>query len=116
VTAYAVRRPDGRVALMLLNKDPTRAYALRLELRRNGEPAPVAGGLYTYQLSPTRYVWHPRGERGYPRPDLPPAVSAFPPGAAPVVDLPPYSLTVVRTRGAVPTDEAATIRTPRRSS
>lgn len=101
VTAYAVRRPDGRVSLLLLNKDPAQAFSVRVDLRRDGAPLPAPGGLDTFQLSPARYVWHPHGSRGYPRPDLPPAERTVPPGAAPVADLPPYSLTVVRTREPV---------------
>jgi hypothetical protein len=102
VTAYALRRPDGRVALVLVNKDPARAFAVRVELSRAGGSVPVAGGLDTRQLSPARYVWHPRGQRGYPQPDLPPLAGVVAPGAPPILDLPPYSLTVARTREPVP--------------
>jgi hypothetical protein len=91
VTAYAVRRPDGRLALMMINKDPARTWTVTL---RGAGGAPLAGLSEQYQLSRAQYVWHPQRDRGYPSPDLPPDRSALAPGA-PVV-LPPSSLTVVR--------------------
>jgi hypothetical protein len=102
VTAYAVLRPDGRVALALINKDPTRTFALRIGLMRGGGPVQAPGGLDTQQLSPARYVWHADGQRGHPRPDLSPAPGFVAPGAAPTVEVPPYSLTVALTRDPVP--------------
>jgi hypothetical protein len=91
VTVYAVRRPDGRLALMLVNKDPSRTWTVSL---RDTVGAPLTGPSEQYQLSRAQYVWHPQRDRGYPSPDLPPDRSALAPGA-PVV-LPPSSLTVVR--------------------
>ena len=92
VSAYAVRRPDGRLAVLLVNRDPRRAYAAAL---RVGGVA--AGPLETSTLSRADYRWHPAGPGGYPRPDAPP-VRATVAGAAPVA-LPPLSLVVAVTRG-----------------
>ena len=44
VTAYAVRRPDGRLGLMLINKDPSRTWTLDVRLRQRRERA--AGDRY----------------------------------------------------------------------
>ena len=96
VTAYAVRRPDRRLALILINKDPIRSWDTRIELRSSGAPEPTKGGADVYQVSPATYVWHPGGEHGFPRPDLPPAHTTLD-SLATAIRLPPFSLTVART-------------------
>ena len=87
--AYAVRQPGGRVAVLLVNKDPARTVSVQTGL---------AGRLDRYVFGPAQYAWHPRGSIGYARPDRPPARSQVAAGAA--VDLPPYSLTVLVARRA----------------
>lgn len=87
VTAYPVRRPDGRVAVLLLNKDPRRAWTVHA--------APLSGPLDAWTLSAETYRWNVRGERGYPFPDAPPRHSVIQ-GAT--IVLPPMSLAVLRTR------------------
>ena len=87
LSVYAVSRPDGRLALVLLNKDPQTAIEPTL--------AGVAGPLFVEQLTRAQYRWHARGEHGFPAPDRPPARTVLAPGR-PLV-LPPDSLTVVRT-------------------
>jgi hypothetical protein len=96
VNAYAVRRADGRIAVLLVNADPANAHLLRLDIRRGDSPTAASDGLDVFQLSSARYVWHPRGPHGFPRPDLPPAATHL--GADDAVTLPPLSLTVLRTR------------------
>jgi hypothetical protein len=98
VHAYALRRADGRVAVLLVNADATNAHPVRLDLRRGGAAAPAAGGLDVFQLSSAQYVWHARGPRGFARPDSPPLAKQAGPNDA--VTLPPFSLTVMRTRRA----------------
>jgi len=93
VRAYAVRRPDGSVAVMALNLDPSRRVPVRLAL---GDRATAPGPLELDQFSAAQYVWHPNGDRGYPSPDTAPARRLAPAGAS--ITLPPYSLTVIRTR------------------
>ena len=96
VSAYAVRRADARIAVLLVNADPAAAHSVRLEVRRDGSSLDAAGGLDVFQLSSARYAWHPRGPHGFARPDLPPAVTQA--AADDPVTLPPFSLTVIRTR------------------
>jgi hypothetical protein len=100
VTAYAVRRPDGRLAVLLLNKDPRRPVTVRLARTVGGAQRPVTGSLNLFQFSPLQWNWvaHPRGE-GYPDRALPPYRSTVDDGRA--IVLPPYSVTVVRTATAV---------------
>lgn len=97
VSAYSVRRPDGRVAIELVNKDPTRTWTVHLVGERKGSKSPLSGPLDFYRLSAAEYVWHPRGEFGFPRPDRPPTHGTIR-GDGTLV-LAPQSLTVVRTRG-----------------
>jgi len=97
VSAYSVHRPDGRVAIELVNKDPTRTWTVHLLGRRKGVSSPLRGPLDFYRLSAAEYVWHPRGEFGFPRPDRPPTHGTF--GGDGTLVLGPQSLTVVRTRG-----------------
>jgi len=95
VTAYAVRRPDGRWAVLLLNKDPKRAHpvTVRFVQEKGLGSASFSGPADLYQYSAAQYVWHPDGARGYPAPDLSPAHSTSRGG---VVLLPPFSLSVLR--------------------
>jgi hypothetical protein len=87
VTTYPVRRPDGRIAVLALNKDPRRAWTVHI--------APLSGPLDAWTLSDLTYRWHPRGGVGHPSPDVPPRHTVNP-GAT--VTLPAMSLVVLRTR------------------
>jgi hypothetical protein len=96
VTAYALRRPDGKLSVLLLNKDPRRPVTVRLARRSHGAQRPVTGDLDLFQYSPLQWTWvaHPGGQ-GYPDLDLPPFQTRVDEGRA--VVLPPYSVSVVRT-------------------
>lgn len=98
VTAYALRRPDGRWSLLLVNKDPSKTFDLELKIldRQTGDSAPPRLPADLYQYSRAQYVWQPEGERGHPLLDLPPAHTLLPAGASSTLRLPPYSLTVLR--------------------
>ena len=92
--AYALRRPDGRVALLLVNKDPRHPVSLRVALAHAGNAqAAAAGRADLYQLSARNYVWHANGALGHARPDAPPSHRLVD-GSA--VTLPPFSLSVLR--------------------
>ena len=102
VTAYALHRPDGHWAVLLLNKDPRRAYrvSVRLACRvsvRLGPALPAAtrplpGPMTLVQYSARQYRWHPRGQRGFASPDLPPR--SMP--ARKLILLPPFSISVLK--------------------
>jgi hypothetical protein len=94
VTAYAVRRPDHRLALMLINKDPQRSWLLTLHLRHGSTELDARGRLEVITLSSAQYRWHAIGDHGYARPDRPPTRTSQP--AAQPLRLAPMSLTVVR--------------------
>jgi len=92
VRAYPVRRPDGAWAVLLINVDPEHAYEARLRLK-SGAVLNVAAA---WHFSAAQYKWHADGENGYPELSLP-AVSVAP-AADGVIELPAYSITVVRSR------------------
>ena len=96
VTAYAVERPDGRWAVLLLNKDPSRAHRVRVMLNSGSGAAAPFPLAESWQYGPQQYKWRPAGEHGHPVRNRPPAHSTRVNPANPV-DLPPYSLTVLRT-------------------
>ncbi len=89
VTAYAVHRPDGRWAVMIVNRDARKAHAVTLD-------GPLRGGVDVWQYSPAQYAWHADADQGHPSRDLPPQHSTAKAGG--VFTLPAFSLTVVRGR------------------
>ena len=86
MTGYPVRRPDGRIAVLVLNKDPRRPWTVRV--------APLSGPLDAWTLSAMTYRWHARGAIGHPSPDLPPRHTVI---AGATVTLPAMSVAVLRT-------------------
>jgi hypothetical protein len=96
VAAYALRRPDGTLAILLLNKDPRRARAVSISLAGENAVGPLTGPVAFEQLSSARYVWHPAGERGHAHPDGPPARAMLDAGPRTELTLPALSITVLR--------------------
>jgi len=100
LSAYAVRRPDGRLALMLLNLDPTHTVTVHVAVTSRAGGQGLGGSLDLSSLSGAQYVWHPRDAAGYPAPDHPPAHTRVAGGQGLSLRLAPYSMSVLRTRGA----------------
>jgi hypothetical protein len=96
VAAYALRRPDGSLAILLLNKDPRRARAVSIAVTGEGATLPLTGRMTVQQLSSAQYLWHAAGERSYARPDGPPAQATVDAGPHSALTLPPLSITVLR--------------------
>ena len=97
VTSYAVRRPDGRIALMLINKDPARSWTLDLRLRGGGAEWTATGPAEIISYWSAEYRWHPASDHGCAQPDHPPVRLVQPAGQP--LTLPPMSLTVARFAG-----------------
>jgi hypothetical protein len=98
ITAYAVRRPDGRLAVMLFNKDPDRSLSVHLQQTAGGRTDPVTGPLDVFQYSFAQWHWYDekgKGDGGFPERALSPARSVVRSGE--VITLPPLSMSVVRT-------------------
>ncbi|HEV7627400.1 MAG TPA: hypothetical protein VGO89_12965, partial [Streptomyces sp.] len=94
VTAYALLRPDGKLSILLFNKDPKK----KLNVKLVGKGGTIKGPLSIYQYSGKQYRWEPADEEdngGEPVRDLPPEKLSVA-GSTPQVTLPPYSITVVQ--------------------
>jgi F5/8 type C domain len=101
VTAYAVHRPDGQWALMLINKDEDSPHRVRIVFENSADrkSAGFDGPVTVITFGREQYVWHPALADGYARPDGPPVTSTLP-AATDGVILPPASMSVVRGRVA----------------
>jgi hypothetical protein len=80
--AWAVRRPDGTFALLVINKDAKQSQTIRVA---GWDPVDVT------QFSPGQYVWRANGEEGRPARSNPPR--RFQTGG--VVGIPAYSMSVI---------------------
>ena len=85
VKAFPVRRPDGRLAILLINRDPKAAQAVDI--------GALKGQVDVWRYSSAQYDWIDDGPESRPGRNLPPEHLTLP-GAASVT-LPPASLTVV---------------------
>jgi hypothetical protein len=98
VTAYAVRRPDGRLAVMAFNKDPQRSVNLNVRLTGQAGSATLTGPVEVIQYSGEQWRWYDekgQGNGGFPELDEPPARTSVPTGQT-SISLPPYSISVLR--------------------
>lgn len=102
VTAYSVRRPDGRLGVLLFNKDPKRAFTVRLVQHDGGDSRPLKGNLELDQYSAAQYQWNPsrgRGNGGHPEPNDPPVSITIGADRHATITLPPYSISVALAPG-----------------
>jgi F5/8 type C domain len=100
VTAYAAKRPDGEWSLLLINKDPSNAHAVKIDFASSAaaDAQHFAGPVSVTTFGAAQYVWHPGGMKSHADPDGPPAVSSIDASAATAFTLPSASLTVLRGR------------------
>jgi len=96
VTAYAAARPDGEWSLLVINKDPTNAHAVRVQFADEKSPRHFDGKLSVTTFGAAEYVWHPAGAMSQALPDGPPAVSSPDARADTRFTLPRASITVLR--------------------
>jgi F5/8 type C domain len=98
VTAYAVERPGEEWSVMLVNKDPTNAHAVRVVYNRGDGKAPseFAGQVEIVTFGAEQYAWHPDGVKSHADPDGPPVHSNATATPETRFILPKASLTVVR--------------------
>lgn len=97
VTSYAVLRPDGQWALMLINKDYDNPHAVRILFHDDDSKSDhsFAGPVTMVTFGKEQYTWHSAMRDGYADPDGPPARSTLPSGQDSYT-LPPASMTVLR--------------------
>jgi len=118
VTAYAVKRPDGRWSLMLVNRDQQNAHKVRIAFQGQSDSAGnFAGPVEIATFGSTQYQWHPSATRfmahaeraaeptvvaytkGWADPDGPIVRAKENAGKDTLYELPAASVTVIR--GAV---------------
>jgi len=64
VTAYAVKRPDGRWSLMLVNRDQQNAHKVRIAFQGQSDSAGnFAGPVEIATFGSAQYQWHPSATR-----------------------------------------------------
>jgi hypothetical protein len=99
VTAYAVLRPDGQWALMLINKDYDNSRTVRITFHDDDAHADnsFVGRIERITFGKDQYTWHSALRDGYPDPDGPAARSTLPAGTDRYI-LPAASMTVLRGR------------------
>jgi len=98
VTAYAVERPDGQWALMLVNRDHDNAHAVKVVFAGDAGRRQFTGPVERVTFGDAEYQWHAEGSGGYAQPDGPPAKSTIAGGPGALYDLPKASITVLRGR------------------
>jgi hypothetical protein len=92
VTAYAVHRPDGRWAVMAINRDPQHSHAVRVSF---SDGATLNGPVELFRYGRADYAWAPADDHGKPTRNLPPHRLVRRNGGAPVM-LGPSSMAVIR--------------------
>lgn len=97
LTSYALRRPDGDWALLLVNKDPDRAHTVRVAFDAAGRTARFNGPVRQVTFGKDQYQWHAQGPQSFAAPDGPPVAGEASGGDAEFT-LPKASVTVLRGR------------------
>jgi hypothetical protein len=100
VTAYAVERPDGQWAVMLVNRDHDNDHAVQVVFAdpETGRDRHLSGPVDRIVFGAAEYQWHPEGSSGHADPDGPPSKSAVTGGADTLYPLPKASIVVLRGR------------------
>lgn len=98
VTSYALLRPDGQWALLLVNKDRTGAHPVEISFHdvAADEDHFFGGSVVQVSFGADNYTWHPNGANGYASPDGPMVRSVQPGGQGTQYLLPATSITVLR--------------------
>lgn len=106
VTAYAVQRPDGKWALMLINKDQENAYPVRLAFNdaASNSDSSFSGPVEVITFGSEQYHWNPavnagdspNAPVGSANPDGPAVKSQLTAGPSTTFTLPKASVTILR--------------------
>ena len=100
VTAYAVKRPDGEWAVMIVNKDASNAHRAKVVVKNAdgvGEQT-FSGTVNMVTFGAEQYVWHADGAKSHADPDGPSRRTTLQAGKDGAFDLPRASATVLRGR------------------
>jgi hypothetical protein len=96
ITAYAIRRPDNKWSIILINKNPQKKWDADVAILNTLTKASskLSFPLHVIQYSRLQYHWKANGSKGHPTLELPPLDKMF--SINDPLTLPPYSLTVIR--------------------
>lgn len=95
VSAYALLSPDSTWSVMVVNKDPNKTFRVNIAVEKRGLISSLQFPISCYQYSNKQYQWLVDGENSHPLKSLPPEEKIIPQG---LIELPPYSLTIVGER------------------
>ncbi len=98
VTAYALLRPDGQWALMLINKDQINSHQAQIVFQHANTARHFAGVIDRITFGSEQYQWHPSLTGGSADPDGPASKSEIKANAGTTYTLPKASITVLRGR------------------
>lgn len=94
VTAYSIRKPDGKWSVMLINKDPQKTWDVDIDIQNMVLKETIEFHPENLiQYSKQQYQWVNEGANSYPAISLPPVTKKI--NGSSNVSLPPYSLTVL---------------------
>ncbi len=95
VSAYAIHRPDNKWAVAIINKDPDKNWEVYVHIFNKiaGTLSPLQIPLQCTQYSRLQYYWKEEGPESHPSLELPPVKKVI--GKDDMIELPPYSLTVI---------------------
>jgi hypothetical protein len=93
LSAFAVKRPDGKWSVLLVNRDVSQSRTVQLRFGSDSNAAELAGLHDEWLFSRAQYRWTADGEHGHPARDRPPRHRSTRDDS---IVLPPYSLAVVR--------------------
>lgn len=98
LTAYALHRPDGQWALMLVNRDHDHSHEVRVIFRDSdtSQETSFAGPVTMITFGKEQYQWHPDRKKGYADPDGPAVTSTLQAVPGTLYTLPAASVTVLR--------------------
>lgn len=98
ITAYAVHRPDGLWSLLLINRDPNRAFQTSVVFRNTltSETSTFTGQVDLFQFSGAQYQLNSDPNKPFPIKAEPPEHRVIESVESKTIALPAYSLTVIR--------------------
>jgi len=104
VTAYAVLRPDGLWAMMVINKDSINAHTVEVRFHNEASDSESGfeGTVDLYQYSRKQYELSADPQEPYPTKDESPEHQRPLRSRNLLVQLPAYSMTVIRGKGPLP--------------
>jgi len=94
ITAYAVKRPDGMLSLMLINKDELNPHEIRINFDHPTAKS-FSESISMISFGSEQYIWKSDGPNGHPEPNDPPVTKTLSAGTRSIV-LPKASVTILR--------------------